>query len=196
MYSSSDFNNLRDAGFDDTYSCVESAMRFYNSDPITCCGKFRQALEASIVELCGILNKQIEGDLIIQINKLNEYIPRKFRSDKLVEEMHILRTIGNKYAHFSNEERNPETDRLTCYCAMKNVSEWMVNFSIGYPEYLKEEEQKRKEEEQKRKEEEQKRKEEEQKRKERFGKVLKPVVIVVAAVAAIAGAVFAGRSKN
>ena len=110
--------------------------------------------------------------------------------------MHILRTIGNKYAHFSNEERNPETDRLTCYCAMKNVSEWMVNFSIGYPEYLKEEEQKRKEEEQKRKEEEQKRKEEEQKRKERFGKVLKPVVIVVAAVAAIAGAVFAGRSKN
>lgn len=89
--------------------------------------------------------------------------------------MHILRTIGNKYAHFSNEERNPETDRLTCYCAMKNVSEWMVNFSIGYPEYLKEEEQKR---------------------KERFGKVLKPVVIVVAAVAAIAGAVFAGRSKN
>lgn len=103
--------------------------------------------------------------------------------------MHILRTIGNKYAHFSNEERNPETDRLTCYCAMKNVSEWMVNFSIGYPEYLKEEEQKRKEEEQKRKE-------EEQKRKERFGKVLKPVVIVVAAVAAIAGAVFAGRSKN
>ena len=96
--------------------------------------------------------------------------------------MHILRTIGNKYAHFSNEERNPETDRLTCYCAMKNVSEWMVNFSIGYPEYLKEEEQKRKEEE--------------QKRKERFGKVLKPVVIVVAAVAAIAGAVFAGRSKN
>ena len=93
-----------------------------------------------------------------------------------------MRTIGNKYAHFSNEERNPETDRLTCYCAMKNVSEWMVNFSIGYPEYLKEEEQKRKEEE--------------QKRKERFGKVLKPVVIVVAAVEAIAGAVFAGRSKN
>lgn len=112
MYSSSDFNNLCDAGFDNTYSCVESAMRFYNSDPTTCCVKFRQALEASIVELCGILNKRIEGDLIIQINKLNEYIPRKFRSDKLVNEMHILRTIGNKYAHFSNEERNPETDSV------------------------------------------------------------------------------------
>lgn len=63
--------------------------------------------------------------------------------------MHNLRIIGNNYVHNSpEEERDSIKDRLTCYCAMKRISEWMINLKEQYPDYLKEceeEEKKRKE---------------------------------------------------
>ena len=141
MYSSSDFNELQSAGFCNTYACVAKAMSFYDSDPTICCEKFRQALESSIKEILSILNIPIEDSsgksLKSQIDDLTTYIPSNFHSDKLIEEMHILRTIGNKYVHNSFEDSTPKSDRLTCYCAMKNVAEWMVRFSKEYPEYIK-----------------------------------------------------------
>lgn len=138
MYSSSDFNELQSAGFCNTYAYVAKAMSFYDSDPTICCEKFRQALESSVKETSSILDiPSSNRTLFEQIDDLDIHIPSIFHSDKLIEEMHILRTIGNKYVHNSFEDSTPESDRLTCYCAMKNIAEWMVRFSTEYPEYIK-----------------------------------------------------------
>lgn len=183
MYSSSDFSPLHSAGFNDTYSCVATAMRFFYSDPSICCEKFRQALEASAREIYGILNRPIKYKSIKrQIDDLASSIPYEFRNDKVVEEMHILRTIGNKYVHNSAEGSNPESDRLTCYCAMKSVAEWMVKFSEGYPEYLKARERNRKEKK--------------ERRKKRMKFIAKIVTTVATVAAAIAGVILGGKKSS
>lgn len=149
MYSSKDFISLHEHGFKKTYSCIEKAMKFYTSDPDTCCEKFRKALEAAIDDTYRILKcKNTSSNVCRSINKLEDIIPERFFLDEIISEMHNLRIIGNNYVHNSSEEeRDSMKDRLTCYCAMKRISEWMINLDEQYPDYLKEceaEEEKRK----------------------------------------------------
>ena len=145
MYSSVDFKSLSKAGFSKTYSCIEDAMRYYDSDPGTCCKNFRMALESAIYDIYEILGKDsADANLKSNIDRLSSIIPSGFQKDELIFEMNNVRLIGNDYAHFSVDEKDPFKDRLTCYCAMKKIADWMIMFSTEYPKYLKRKEEKRK----------------------------------------------------
>lgn len=182
MYSAKDFIYLHEYGFKNTYFCIEKAMKFYNSDPDTCCEKFRKALESAIDSIYKILkSKDTSTNVCASINALENIIPERFFSDEIISEMHNLRIIGNNYVHNSSEEeRDSIKDRLTCYCAMKRISGWMINLKEQYPDYLKECE----EEEKKRKE----------TRKKTWG-IIGVITAVVTAVGAIVVAVL-GKGKD
>ena len=182
MYSAKDFISLHEHGFKNTYSCIEKAMKFYNSDPDTCCEKFRKALEAAIDDIYRILKcKNTSSNVCGSIKTLEDLIPERFFSDEIISEMHNLRIIGNNYVHNSSEEDcDSIKDRLTCYCAMKRISEWMINLKEQYPDYLKEQ------------------KAEEKKRKERQKKtwtIIGGITAGLATLAAVAAAVL-GKDKN
>ena len=145
MYSSADFKSLSKAGFSKTYSCIEAAMRYYDSDPSTCCKNFRMALESAVCDIYVLLKKNLsDSKLKSNIDRLPSIIPSKFSTDELIHEMNNVRLIGNDYAHFSVDEKDPFKDRLTCYCAMKKIADWIIMFSTEYPKYLKRKEEKRK----------------------------------------------------
>lgn len=180
MYSAKDFISMHEHGFKNTYSCIEKAMKFYDSDPDTCCEKFRKALEAAIDDIYRILKcKNTSSNVCGSINELEDIIPERFFSDEIISEMHNLRIIGNNYVHNSSEEeRDSIKDRLTCYCAMKRISEWMINLKELYPDYLKECE------------------EEEKKRKKRRKKSWAIVGGITAGLAAVGAVVAAVLSKG
>lgn len=176
MFSSNDFNFLRDNGFADSYYSIANAMKYYNSDPEVACGQFRKALESVIDDVYSLFGETVDGHNKRDIDNLEYIVPRPFYDDNIILEMNNVRIIGNAYSHRNDDdERDVEKDRLTCYVAMKKISQWLVGCKQKYPEYIAEQEALRKQ------------------RKEKSKKFWKTVGKILAGGAAIAGAVLGGK---
>ncbi|MBO5141395.1 MAG: hypothetical protein J6C46_00060 [Clostridia bacterium] len=135
-----EFDFVQEAGFKNTYNCIEKVMKYYNEDSETCCKYFREVLESALNDIYKILNDTKPEDTFEQIKNLKNY--PLFPKEDLITELHNIRIIANNYNHFSEEEKNPTKDRYTCYCAILKIEEWIVNFSKEYPIFLEEERKK------------------------------------------------------
>lgn len=149
-----EFSNLRNAGFDKTYSHIHKALKYYENDPEICCSRFRHVLESVIDDLYKITGRRKDStwSTLEHINHLHSILPYFDGQDAFITEMHILRTIGNKYNHNMSEDADPVKDRYTCYFATRNLAEMMVSLSHQISEKRKcmaEDQQTRKEAEKK-----------------------------------------------
>ena len=145
----SDFLILKN-GFTESFADIDSALRYYDSDPEVCCARFRKALESILNDVYFLFGRSVKGHIKLDIDNLGDVIPDKFHDDSIILEMHNIRIIGNAYIHRNdNFDRDANKDRYTCYVAMKNIAKWLIECAQLYPEYLREEEARRKEREKK-----------------------------------------------
>ena len=126
-----EFSNIRNAGFDKTYSNIRKALKYFESDPEICCSRFRQVLESFIDDLYKIKGRQKDESYTTaeHITHLQSVLSDFDGKDDFIREMHVLRTIGNKYNHNGDEDADPIKDRYTCYCATRNIAEMLVSMN-------------------------------------------------------------------
>lgn len=181
-YKLSNFYFVKEAGFYDTYECIEQAMKYYYDDPGTSCGKFRFVLESVVEEIFEVLGQKSTNDSVFEnLGCLKTLIPSVFFPEELLDEMHLMRCVTNRYSH-KDSCGESEKDRLTCYISTLKICNWLVDFKKQYPNYLSREEEK------------------ERKKKEKRKKNWKTAGKVMGAILGVAGAIFGisqlGKKKD
>lgn len=125
------FDELKQAGLDVIHEQVGMAMDVYYKDPTQCCLRFRYALEAVLLTVYELANQNPPTTNKERIVFLGKLVSEKYLPKELIQEMHVLRKVTNRYHHFPLDLYNPEKDRLTCKCTMEPISEWIVDLSAN-----------------------------------------------------------------
>lgn len=144
MFSSSDFLFLQENGYTNSFSYIDNAMKYYNSDPQISCHLFRKVLESLLKDYYSLFGNSPKGHIKRDIDNLSNIVPDIYLRPDIINEMNILRTIGNNYTHENNSEQDPLKDRVTCYYATMKISKWLIECKHDYPNYLRKLEEKRK----------------------------------------------------
>ena len=137
---------LRKQGYTELCTRIEAMDRFYNSDPLTYCEKVRPilALFLNAIEEIVEFDNSNTDNINDRINNLC-YYRNRLMEDKLCEELQILRTLGNKYAHQEQENVSPEHDKRTIKTAIFHISERLLRLPTEYKKWQQEEELREKE---------------------------------------------------
>lgn len=125
------FDELKQAGLDVIHEQVGMAMDVYYKDPTQCCLRFRYALEAVLLTVYELANQNPPTNNKERIEFLGKLVSEKYLPKELIQEMHELRKVTNRYHHFPLDLYNPEKDRLTCKRTMEPISEWIVDLSAN-----------------------------------------------------------------
>ena len=131
VYNDSFLKELKQAGLDVVHEQVQVAMSFYHKDPTQCCLYFRYALEAVLLTVYELANLNPPTTNKERINCLEKLVSDDYLPKGVIQEMHQLRKVTNRYHHFPLDVYNPEKDRLTCKCTMEPISEWIVDLSAN-----------------------------------------------------------------
>lgn len=150
-YSENDFRLLKDNGLAASYKAAAIAMKYYYSDPETFCEKQRKVLASLLKDCFTILREDAPEKIIDMIRRLERDIPEKFHDEKLFDELHNSRLLGNSYVHPDGRLNDPVQDRYTCFLALRYISGWVVRFKKDYPTYRAEQNRKNTEKKKRRK---------------------------------------------
>ena len=124
-----EFEFVREAGFIDTYSSIIAAMEDYDTDSEVCCMKYRNVLEAILEDILNILNltESQDSSNYDTISFIQKNLPCREHFEPMINELSVFRKLGNKYLHRRFIKlRNPLKDRVTGYCALRNICRYMV----------------------------------------------------------------------
>ena len=130
---------LREHGYDDLPDRIEAMEKFYNNDSLTYCEKVRPILALLLTEIENIVevdNSSIQNyrcRIVALYRKRNRLI-----DGKLYNELQILRTLGNKYAHQDQKKITPEQDKKTIKTSICCIVERLLKLSTEYEEWKKE----------------------------------------------------------
>lgn len=59
--SISEFSKLKKNGFSESFTSIESALKYYNSDPEICCTLFRKTLESILNDVYSLFGHSVIG---------------------------------------------------------------------------------------------------------------------------------------
>lgn len=143
---------LRKQGHTELCTRIEAMDRFYNSDPLTYCEKVRPILALFLKAIEDIVefDNSYTDNINDRINNLC-YHRNRLMDDKLCNELQILRTLGNNYAHQDTKKVSPEHDKQTIKTAIFHISELLLRLPSEYKKWQKEEELKEEKKRKKRK---------------------------------------------